>query len=188
MKWSWPIARFAGIDVKIHATFVIILVLGAMAPAVFVAKSEVASWPVFGWFARVCGTIFVRRTVRGDVTRIGAEIRDRLERGFLVVLFPEGTSSDGREVLPFKSPLLEPVREVQREVFAAHVSYTTADGSTLTAVPYWGDMTLLPHMLRLLSQPRVKARVSFSAVTELPDCRKELARQLQREVARLKTA
>jgi len=178
----------AGLLVCNHLSYVDILVLGSIAPAVFVAKSEVAGWPVFGWFAQVCGTIFIRRTVRGDVTRIGAEIRDRLERGFLVVLFPEGTSSDGREVLPFKSSLLEPVREVGRDVFAAHVSYTRADGSPETDVPYWGEMTLLPHMARLLGQPRAKARVSLRAVTELPDCRKELARQLQHEVTRLKPA
>ena len=171
-----------------HVSYVDILVLGSITPAVFVAKSEVAGWPVFGWFAQACGTIFVRRTVRGDVTRIGAEIRDRLHRGFLVVLFPEGTSSDGREVLPFKSSLLEPVREVGRDVFAAHVSYSRADGSPGTDVPYWGDMTLLPHMLKLFSQPRVNARVNLRAVPVLPDCRKELARQLQDEVARLKPA
>ena len=151
----------AGLLVSNHVSYVDILVLGTLAPAVFVAKSEVAGWPVFGWFAQVCGTIFVRRAVRGDVSRIGGEIRDRLERGFLVVLFPEGTSSDGREVLPFKSSLLEPVRAAGRDVFAAHVSYRRADGSPVTDVPYWGGMTLLPHMLKLLSQPRVKARVSL---------------------------
>lgn len=175
----------AGLLVCNHVSYVDILVLGSIAPAVFVAKSEVADWPVFGWFARGCGTIFVRRSVRSDVTRIGDEIRDRLKRGFLVVLFPEGTSSDGRAVLPFKSSLLEPVRELGRDVYAAHVSYARADGVPETDVPYWGDMTLFPHMLKLLSQPRVRARVSMRAVTELPDDRKELARQLQAEVTRL---
>ena len=176
----------AGLLVCNHVSYVDILVLGAMAPAVFVAKSEVAGWPVFGWFAQACGTIFVRRAVRGDVARIGAEIRDRLERGFLVVLFPEGTSSDGRAVLPFKSALLAPVSEVGRELFAAHVSYARTNGSPDTDIPYWGDMTLVTHMVKLLSQPRVKARVSLRAVAAWPQCRKELARQLQDEVARLR--
>jgi 1-acyl-sn-glycerol-3-phosphate acyltransferase len=178
----------AGLLVCNHVSYVDILVLGAIAPAVFVAKSEVAGWPVFGWFARACGTIFVRRSQRSDVTRIGNEMRDRLERGFLVVLFPEGTSSDGREVLPFKSSLLEPVREVGRDVFAAHVSYRRADGAPETDVPYWGDMAMFPHLLKLLSQPRVQARVSLHAVTALPECRKQLARQLQEHVTRLKPA
>jgi len=80
------------------------------------------------------------------------------------------------------------VREAGREVFAAHVSYSRTDGSPETDVPYWGGMTLLPHMLKLLSQPRVKVRVNLRAVTELPDCRKELAQQLQQEVARLRPA
>lgn len=175
----------AGLLVCNHVSYLDILVLGSIAPAVFVAKNEVAGWPVFGWFARNCGTIFVRRDLRSDVTRIGDEIRDRLQRGFLVVLFPEGTSSDGREVLPFKSSLLEPVRQVGRDVFAAHVSYAQRDGTPGTDVPYWGDMTLFPHMVRLLSQPRVKARVNLLAIKNLPDDRKELARQLQAEVTRL---
>jgi 1-acyl-sn-glycerol-3-phosphate acyltransferase len=175
----------AGLLVCNHVSYVDILVLGSIAPAVFVAKSEVAKWPVFGWFARGCGTIFVRRELRSDVTRISDEIRNRLQRGFLVVLFPEGTSSDGGEVLPFKSSLLEPVRAVGRDVYAAHVSYVQRDGTPGTNVPYWGEMTMLPHLLRLLSQPRVKARVGLRAVKELPDCRKELARQLQAEVTQL---
>jgi len=102
-----------------------------------------------------------------------------------VVLFPEGTSSDGREVLPFKSSLLEPVQGVPHAVYAAHVSYHRADGSPASRVPYWGEMTLLPHMISLLGQPRVSARVSLHRVDSLPADRKELARHLQSEVARL---
>jgi 1-acyl-sn-glycerol-3-phosphate acyltransferase len=174
-----------GLLVCNHVSYLDILVIGAVAPAVFVAKSEVASWPVFGWFARACGTIFVQRERRRDVARIADEIRDRLERGFLIVLFPEGTSSSGLEVLPFKSSLLEPIRDVGRSLYAAHVSYQCRDGNRETKVPYWGEMTLLPHMLELLSQPRVRARLNLSPVKAVPDDRKELARQLQATVAQL---
>ena len=176
----------SGLLVCNHLSYVDILVLGTLAPAVFVSKSEVAGWPVFGWFARISGTIFIRRAIRADVSRIGAEIRDRLDRGFLVILFPEGTSSDGREVLPFRSSLLEPVSEAGRDVFAAHVNYTNADGSDETAVPYWGDMTLVPHLLKLLSQPRVRARVCVRAVKSTAEDRKELAKRLHAEVSGLK--
>jgi 1-acyl-sn-glycerol-3-phosphate acyltransferase len=176
----------AGLLVCNHISYVDILVLAAMAPAVFVAKSEVARWPVFGWFAQFCGTIFVRRGVRADVARVGAEIRDRLHRGFLVVVFPEGTSSNGNEVLPFRSSLLEPVVEVEREVIAGHLGYERPGCEGDPEVGYWGDMTLVPHMTNLLARPRVLARVSFGAPLELPDCRKELARHLHAEVRRLK--
>lgn len=178
----------AGLLVANHISYVDILVLGTISPAVFVAKSEVAGWPVFGWFASGCGTIFVRRSIRGDVARISEEIRQRMERGFLVVLFPEGTSSDGTAVLPFKSSLLEPVKRGAGEVFTAHLSYHNRTESAPTQVPYWGEMTLVPHLVKLLGQPRCRARVNLSAVTQIPDCRKELARQLQAEVTRLQSA
>jgi 1-acyl-sn-glycerol-3-phosphate acyltransferase len=175
----------AGLLVSNHVSYLDILALGAASPAVFVAKSEVAGWPVFGWFARGCGTIFVRRAVRGDVTLIGAQIRTRLEQGYLVVLFPEGTSSDGQSVLPFKSSLLEPVREVAAPVYAAHLSYARGEQGGATLAPYWGDMTLLPHVLKLLGEPRIHVRVRVARMEQLPECRKELARQLFAEVSRL---
>jgi 1-acyl-sn-glycerol-3-phosphate acyltransferase len=175
----------SGLLVSNHISYVDILVIGSVSPAVFISKSEVAGWPVFGWFATACGTIYVRRTIRSDVARIGSEIRDRLERGFLLVLFPEGTSSDGRTVLPFKSSLLEPVQTVQVPVYAAHVSYCTAAGNSETVVPYWADMTLVPHMIKLLSQPRVHANIRLRRIHSLPPERKELARILHENVIQL---
>src|SRR6185436_7426012 len=90
-----------GLLVSNHLSYLDILVLATLTPAVFVSKSEVKNWPVFGWFARMAGTIFLQRTRRADVVRISEEITTVLRGGHLVVLFPEGTSSNGRQVLPF---------------------------------------------------------------------------------------
>ncbi|MET0262674.1 MAG: lysophospholipid acyltransferase family protein, partial [Rariglobus sp.] len=85
-----------------HLGYLDILVLGASSPMIFVAKREVGGWPVFGWFARMGGTLFVDRSRRGDVARVAGEIEEVVSAGVCVVVFAEGTSSDGREVLPFR--------------------------------------------------------------------------------------
>ena len=92
-----------------HSSWLDILALGALGPLVFVSKAEVAGWPGIGWLARATGTLFVRRDRRGEAGGQVAAIRERIERGEVVCLFPEGTSSDGRRVLPFKPTLLAAV-------------------------------------------------------------------------------
>jgi len=102
-----------------HLGYLDILVLAAMTPTVFVAKREVRDWPVFGWFARMAGTRFVDRERRSDVARVGDEIAPVLAAGLRVVLFLEGTSTDGRTVQPFKSSLLEPAVQARWPIIPA---------------------------------------------------------------------
>jgi 1-acyl-sn-glycerol-3-phosphate acyltransferase len=175
-----------GLLVSNHLTYLDILVLVAIAPAVFVSKSEVRHWPVFGWFSRLGGTLYVDRARRSDVGRLGGEIRDVLRGGHVVVLFPEGTSSDGHDVLPFKSSLLEPVSGAQYPLTVAHIGYALADGSVENDICYWGDMTFFPHFIKLLTKRGIRARVRFAPVEEPAAQRKDLARQLHAEVIRLK--
>ena len=177
-----------GLLVSNHLSYLDILVLTSLTPAVFVSKSEVRSWPVFGWFARMAGTLFLHRARRTDVVRISEEIATALRGGHLVVLFPEGTSSDGRQVLPFRSSLLEPVNGQQRPLSVVCISYAVAGGSAENDVCYWGDMTFFPHLVKLLTKEKIRARVRFRKVEHRADNRKELARQLHAEVVRLKTA
>ena len=177
----------AGLLVCNHLSYLDILFLGSLTPAVFVSKYEVRHWPVLGWFSRMSGTIFVRRERRSDVARITQEIQAVMRDGHLVVLFPEGTSSDGRQVLPFKTSLLEPATGTDHELFAGHISYTITQGSVENDVCYWGDMEFFPHAVRLLTKPRVAASVRFSRVAASGASRKDLARQLHAEVFRLKT-
>ena len=90
--------------------------------ALFVAKHEVKSWPVFGWFSKMGGTLFVDRERRTSVGETTNEIQSALDQGALVVLFPEGTSSDGKTVLPFKSSLLEPATRQSNPLFAGSIN------------------------------------------------------------------
>jgi len=181
---SGPIPH-TGLLVNNHLSYVDILVLVALTPAVFVSKAEVKNWPVFGWFARLAGTLFVDRTRRSDVSRMNAEINRALAAGNVVVLFPEGTSWNGSEILPFKSSLLEPIVSSPHALAVGHISYHVAGGSVARDVCYWGDMTFFPHLLRLMSCKKVKAMVRFNVITERAPDRKELARQLHAAVTAL---
>ena len=177
-----------GLLVSNHLGYLDILLLGSLMPSVFVSKYEVRHWPVLGWFSRMGGTIFVRRERRSDVARIAQEIQRVMRAGHLVVLFPEGTSSNGTQVLPFRSALLEPATGKDHELFASHITYTILEGSVENDVCYWGDRSFFPHAVQLLTRPRVGASVQFSRVQVGEAGRKELARRLHEEVVRLKTA
>ena len=174
-----------GLLVCNHLSYLDILVLVSLTPAVFVSKSEVKSWPVFGWFARLSGTLFVDRTRRRDVTRMNAEIQRALDDGNVVVLFPEGTSWNGREVLPFKSSLLEPIVGANHPLSVGRIKYALNDGTVEDDVCYWGDMTFFPHLINLMTKRQIRAQVGFAPVAQPASDRKELARQLREEVIRL---
>ena len=176
----------SGLLVSNHLSYVDILLLGSLMPAVFVSKAEVKGWPVFGWFASLGGTVFVQRERRGQVGEVSDRIRTLLAEKHPVILFPEGTSSNGREILPFKSSLLEPAVGQKCPLSVACVSYEMRDGSVEQDVCYWGDMTFAPHFFKLLSKPRVTARVSFAQIQQPAADRKELAKQLHAAVVRLK--
>jgi lyso-ornithine lipid O-acyltransferase len=176
----------SGLLVSNHLSYVDILVIASITPAMFVAKREVKGWPVFGFFARLAGTVFVDREHRTRVGRTTSEIETALNESALVVLFPEGTSSNGETVLPFKSSLLEPATHRTHALFASHIQYELEDGNVGEDVCYWGDMTLVPHLINLLSKRIVKAEVRFTQMRGASADRKELAKQLHSEILRLK--
>jgi 1-acyl-sn-glycerol-3-phosphate acyltransferase len=165
-----------------HLSYLDILVLATVTPCLFVAKREVKRWPVLGWFARRAGCLFVDREKRCDVVRLNKELHERLKAGLLVVLFPEGTSSDGQSVLPFKSSLLEPVASGHEPIYAGRIDYDIRDGDVRQEVCYWGDMTLVPHLMNLLSKQGIAAQITFSDIGVRRGDRKELARQLHRKI------
>jgi len=176
-----------GLLVCNHLSYLDILVIAALTPARFVAKSEVRRWPIFGWFASLAGTIFVERNKRSQAGRTAAEIEVALTKGPLVVLFPEGTSSGGETVLPFKSSLLEPAARNVHAVTCGLIGYELPDGDVSEEVCYWKDMTLLPHLINLLSKRTLRTFIHFTAVPRQTSDRKILAQQLHSEVVRLHT-
>lgn len=174
-----------GLLVSNHLSYLDILVLVSLTPAVFVSKSEVKNWPVFGWFASLAGTLFVDRTRRSDVSRMNTLIGKALTAGNVVVLFPEGTSWNGSEILPFKSSLLEPIVGAKHPLAVGHLRYTLTDGDPANDVCYWGAATFFPHFVKLMTKRAVQAQVWFAAVPHPANERKALAAQLHAEVVRL---
>ena len=164
-----------GLLVANHLSYLDVLVLGAIAPASFVSKSEVAGWPVVGSLTQMAGTIFLRRESRKSANAANNTIAERLQRGDLVVFFPEGTSSDGSTVLPFHAALFEPAITAGVPVQSAHIAYDTNDADPATDVCYWGSMTFATHLWRLFGIKRTRAYVRFGVPSLYAD-RKTAAR------------
>ena len=169
-----------------HLGYVDILVLGSVCPAIFVAKSDVVKWPVFGWLASRSGTIFVSRDTPAKVAAQLREMEQPLRDERPVILFPEGTSSDGSRVLPFRSSLMESAIMTGVSVTPSAIGYDLqGEGDVGTELAYWGDLVLVPHLINLLSKRSIKARLSFGQSRKpMPD-RKQETQLLHHEVCAL---
>jgi 1-acyl-sn-glycerol-3-phosphate acyltransferase len=176
----------SGLLVSNHLSYLDIVVLSSLRPCVFVAKRDVASWPLFGWLARAAGAIFVDRERRLSSNKGVDLIRTAIAGGSVVVLFPEGTSSDGSTVLPFKSALLESAVQLRCPVAAASGEYAIDHGSVADDVCYWRDMTLIPHLLNLLFKREIRANYSFSPAKVRAGNRKEIACELRDEIVSMR--
>jgi 1-acyl-sn-glycerol-3-phosphate acyltransferase len=160
-----------------HVSYLDILVLGSLYPSLFLAKREIASWPLFGWIARGAGTLFVDRDISRDVVRAGREMSDRLELGLPLTIFPEGRSSRGLTILPFQPSLLEPAARAGVPCWAASISYETpGTAAAPSRTICWHDSeSLLTHFPRLVGLKQVIARVRFASIPITLGDRKALA-------------
>ena len=184
---SGPIPK-SGLLVSNHLSYLDILVIAAITPAIFVSKSEVRQWPVIGWLTALAGTVFIVRERRTHVGAVNKEIEAALADGVLVVVFPEGTSTNSEEVLPFRSPLLEPVTNGNHPIATGYLHYELEGGDARNEVCYWGDHTFFPHAVNLLSKRHVHATMRFGTFQRTTNDRKELAMQLRAAVLELKPA
>ena len=174
-----------GLLVSNHMGYMDILVLSSLSPCIFVSRKEVRSWPIFGPLAAMAGSFFIDRTRAADAQRINSEMLKTLSNGAVVVLFPEGTSSDGSSVLPFRSALFESVVQSGYPITPAHISYELADGNPGTDIGYWGEMTFLPHILGLFTKHDIRATVRLSDSSYCFEDRKLAAREMREKVVQL---
>lgn len=175
-----------GLIVSNHLSYLDIMVYSAVTPVLFVSKKEVRGWPVFGLLAQLAGTRFIDRSRAVDAHRVQSEVQEALDQGCRVLVFPEGTSSDGNAVLPFKAAMFE-AAVGRHDVTPAHIGYGVSSGTVGEDVAYWGDATFFPHLVRLLSKKWVIAQVSFGAPAQYGD-RKQAAAETNRLVAALNGA
>jgi 1-acyl-sn-glycerol-3-phosphate acyltransferase len=186
-----------------HVSWLDICVISALTPVVFVAKSEVAGWPVFGWLAKLQRTIFINRRARHQIGAATREIAGRLLGGDAVVLFAEGTSSDGIRVLPFRSSLVGAVHHALGN--STHHSHITVQPMSLAyvrfggvpigralreRVAWYGDADLIPHLFHVLSSGAVDVTVSWGEAVayDISADRKAIARDAEKSVRRMTTA
>ena len=139
-----------------HASWLDIFVLNAAARVFFVSKAEVADWPGIGWLARATGTLFVRRD-RRDAARQTRLFAERLRAGHRLLFFPEGTSSDGLRVLPFKTTLfaafLAPGLRDALHIQPVSIIFHPVKGHDPRFYGWWGDMDFARHLLQVLANP-----------------------------------
>ncbi len=175
-----------GMVVCNHLSYLDVLLIAAQGPVVFVAKSDVLQWPAIGALLESAGTILAERGRPLTASQTATEIRRVLDAGVPVVLFPEGTSSDGSAVLPFKPTLLQTALDASAPITPAAVSYQASGGIAAHDVCYWGDATFCPHLIRLARLREVIGELKFGEPVALPADRKKAAIILQAEVIRLK--
>ena len=180
--------RGAGAVVANHASWLDIFALNARKRIYFVSKSEVANWPGIGWLARATGTVFITRTAR-DAAAQRRVFEERLGAGHKLLFFPEGTSTDGRQVLPFKTTLFaaffaEELR-ASLSVQPVTVIYHAPEGADARFYGWWGDMEFGAHLLQTLAaRPQGGVTVIYHTPLRVRDFadRKTLARACEEAV------
>lgn len=150
-----------------HLSYIDIVVYAAMSPCVFCSKAEIEHWPVVGWLATMAGTVFVDRGKGGSAAKAGVGMKAAAEAGLPVVFFPEGTTTNGREMLAFHSGLLAQAMEIGEPVTAAYLRYALDrdNGPGVSVeddVCYWGDRSMWPHVFKFLGLRGAHATVKVA--------------------------
>jgi lyso-ornithine lipid O-acyltransferase len=179
-KWSIRFLRYVGLKMDVphpapssgamvcnHLSYLDILVLGAQRPTLMVAKSEVRRWPLIGTITAGAGTIYVERERSGSAAIAAEQMAEAVRSGVFLLFFPEGTSGDGTEVLPFRSPLFQPLIEAKVPIWPAHLSYglPASPGSDLIVqnkICYWGDMNIVSHLVGMLQLRNVSCTLRYN--------------------------
>lgn len=165
------------ITVANHVSWLDIPVLGALEPTRFVGKSEIRDWPVAGWLATAAGTFFLRRGSGGTGPLLDRLVPHLRARGS-VVIFPEGTTTDGSEVRPFHARLFGAAVVARCPVQPVTIRYgVTPEGDNVA--PFIGDDSLGAHLLRLLRAPGLDVRVRYGPPLQPVVSRDELAREAE---------
>ena len=202
-NWSLRLLVIFGIELKIqnseilpktpfllasnHISWMDIHAINAFQPIRFVAKSDVEGWPVFGWMAKQLGTVFIRRDSARHGKQIAHELSEVLKTQS-VCIFPEGTSTTGESVLPFKPNLFESAVIAQVPVYSLAISYkSTISGAKSDVAAFVGDMGLLASMAKILNHRNLMVKLSFlppsGASPAAPKDRKWLALHSQEAIS-----
>lgn len=176
--------RPAFLLVSNHISWLDIHVINSIAPVIFVAKADVLGWPAFGFLAKMLGTIFLKREKISDIKRVINLMKNEILRSEVVAVFPEGTSSDGVHVLPFKSNLFQAAIDAKCDVVPVRISYKEGDSHTVK-VAFTGDMTLIDSINNVLSAKDIEAVVSILPPLESIQPRQALSCEAHRLISQV---
>lgn len=174
-----------GLIASNHLSYLDIVVIAAVAPGIFVSKSEVRHWPVIGILSCWSGTLYLRRTHRTDLARVGREVAALLEDKERVVIFPEGTSTDGKRVLSFHSSLFWPAETTRSPVTPCFLKYREPGNKPGHRVCFHGRALFLPHFLNLLALECIEAELVFGKPIAGATTRKQLAQAAHASVCQI---
>ncbi len=200
--WSARLVRLLGVEVRVtgepprpghaamiaanHISWLDIFVVMSVHPARFIAKSEIRDWPVAGWIAERAGTLFIRRARRHDTGRINEQVHAAFEEGACVGLFPEGTTTEGDQLLRFHSSLFEPAVANDAAVHPAAIRYAHADGSACRAMAYVGEISFMQSLGLIIRQRGVVAHIAFAPFVQAAGSdRRSVARSAHERIAML---
>src|SRR5450830_735071 len=182
-----PVALGPALLVSNHISWLDIVVLHASRHCRFVSKSEVRRWPLIGALATAAGTLFIERASRRDAMRVVHDMSDSLKRGDVLAVFPEGTTGDGLQVLPFHANLLQAAVSAAAPVQPVALKFVTAASGQRSLAPcYVGDDTLVGSLWRTLTSEPIVAVVHYGELQHgLGRDRRSWAADLHEQVSRL---
>lgn len=173
-----------GLLVANHISFLDVFVINALAPAAFVAKQEVRHWPLLGWLARHTETIFLARGSRRAAQATREHLLGQLSAGHLVAVFPEGTTSNGDQVLPFHAALFQSAIDSGAPILPWVLHYSDESGQTSHAADYVGETSLLECLWSIASAEKLSVHVTACpAITAQDADRRHLAARAHHVIA-----
>jgi len=197
--WSKGILRLFNIHINVkgnipeppfflvsnHLSYLDVIVYYSILKTTFIAKMDVKSWPVLGFLIQSMGVIFINRNKRSDVRRVNDLISSNLNRYQGIILFPEGTTSPGETVLPFRASLLEYPAASNLYVHYSSIRYQTgsSDPPAYEYVSWWGDTEFFRHLYLMATLKSIKSKVIFGSETLHENDRKLLAGSLYRYIS-----
>lgn len=173
-----------GLLVANHISFLDIFVINALLPTGFVAKDDIANWPLIGWLSRRNETVFIARGSRKAAQQTRQQMLDVLDRGRRLAIFPEGTTTDGADVLPFHGALFQSAIDAAVPVHVLAIRYLDRNGLRSTAPAYIDDVKLLDCLMSIFASGGLRAQLTLVASVQppLPD-RRHLAHQSHQAIA-----
>lgn len=163
------------------------IVLASVFAALFVSKRAVSRWPLFGWMTRLGGTVFIDRGRRLESAKTVQQIAGLLGQGIDILLFPEGTSTDGSRVLPFQSIFFQSAIDAKADILPVTIRYTSFDGKAISRenrdrIHWYGQVSFGRHLLGLLSARRIEATLTVHpAIPSGTVCERKKLADLARE-------